>query len=88
MVCAVKMKSNNKILFLVHLNSAVFLLFIFYRKITNEKGLPEKKFVPCNSLLTDLLEVQHIRTIYHIFIVILFLLFLNTLVHDFVADGT
>lgn len=49
--------------------------------------LPEKEFVPCNSMLTDLFEVKHIRTIYHIFIVILIMLLLNTLVHDLVAYG-
>lgn len=49
--------------------------------------LPEKEFVPCNSMLTDLFEVKHIRTIYNIFIVILIMLLLNTLVHDLVAYG-
>lgn len=49
--------------------------------------LPEKEFVACNSMLTDLFEVKHIRTIYNIFIVILIMLLLNTLVHDLVAYG-
>lgn len=51
------------------------------------RQLPEKEFVPCNSMLTDLFEVKHIRTIYNIFIVILIMLLLNTLVHDLVAYG-
>lgn len=50
--------------------------------------MPEKEFIPCNSLLTDLFEVKHIRTIYNIFIVILLMLLLNTLVHDLVAYGS
>ncbi|KAJ6645615.1 Sterol O-acyltransferase 1 [Pseudolycoriella hygida] len=50
--------------------------------------LPEKEFAARNSLLNDLFEIKHIKTIYHIFIAILFILWLNTLVHDYVADGT
>uniref|UniRef100_A0A182JE51 O-acyltransferase n=1 Tax=Anopheles atroparvus TaxID=41427 RepID=A0A182JE51_ANOAO len=50
--------------------------------------LAEKEFVARNSLLTDLFEVKHIKTIYHIFIVILIILFLNTVVHDFVDTGS
>ncbi|XP_058461770.1 sterol O-acyltransferase 1 isoform X2 [Malaya genurostris] len=49
--------------------------------------LPEKEFLARNSLLTDLFEVKHIKTIYHIFIVILIIMFLNTAVHDFVDRG-
>ena len=50
--------------------------------------LPEKEFLARNSLLTDLLEVKHIKTIYNIFVVIMFLTFMNTVVHDLVVDGT
>ncbi|XP_058061643.1 sterol O-acyltransferase 1 [Anopheles bellator] len=50
--------------------------------------LPEKEFIARNSLLTDLFEVKHIKTIYHIFVVILIILFLNTVVHDFVDTGS
>uniref|UniRef100_A0A182Y201 O-acyltransferase n=1 Tax=Anopheles stephensi TaxID=30069 RepID=A0A182Y201_ANOST len=50
--------------------------------------LPDKTFCPRNSLLTDLLEAKHIKTIYHIFIVMLIILFLNTLIHDFVDTGS
>lgn len=39
-------------------------------------------------MLTDLLEVRHFRTIYNIFVVILLMLLVNTVVHDFVADGS
>ncbi|XP_050092331.1 sterol O-acyltransferase 1 [Anopheles aquasalis] len=59
------------------------------KKGTRTDGkLPEKEFVARNSLLTDLFEVKHIKTIYHIFIVILIILFLNTVVHDFVDTGS
>lgn len=58
------------------------------KKGTRTDGkLPEKEFMARNSLLTDLFEVKHIKTIYHIFIVILIILFLNTVVHDFVDTG-
>lgn len=39
-------------------------------------------------MLTDLLEVRHFRTIYNIFVVILLMLLLNTVVHDYVKDGS
>lgn len=57
------------------------------RKGFRNGKLPDKEFLPRNSLLTDLLEVKHIRTIYHIFLVIMFMTFLNTLTHDFVDQG-
>lgn len=50
-------------------------------------SLPEKEFLPRNSLLTDLFEINHIQTIYHIFIAILILLFFNTVVEDIVDRG-
>ena len=60
-----------------------------HRKSAKTDGkLPDKVFMPRNSLLTDLFEVKHIKTIYHIFIVILIILFLNTVVHDFVDTGS
>ncbi|XP_053680549.1 sterol O-acyltransferase 1 [Anopheles nili] len=60
-----------------------------HRKGSLKDGkLPEKQFIARNSLLTDLFEVKHIKTIYHIFIVILIILFLNTVVHDFVDTGS
>lgn len=45
--------------------------------------LPEKVFQPRNALLTDLFEIKHIKTIYHIFIVIFNLLLLNVFISDF-----
>ncbi len=49
--------------------------------------LPEKEFVARNSLLTDLFEINHIQTIYHIFIAILILLFMNTVIEDIIDKG-
>lgn len=54
----------------------------------NFEPLPDKQFTACNSMLTDLLEVRHFRTIYNIFVVILLMLLVNTVVHDYVADGS
>lgn len=58
------------------------------RKRRSDGKLPDKVFVARNSLLTDLFEVKHIKTIYHIFLVILIIMFLNTVVHDFVDRGS
>lgn len=52
------------------------------------KQLPDKEFVVRNSPLTDLFVVNHIRTIYHVAVVVLIILFLNTLVHDLVTHGS
>uniref|UniRef100_G3PA82 O-acyltransferase n=2 Tax=Gasterosteus aculeatus aculeatus TaxID=481459 RepID=G3PA82_GASAC len=46
-----------------------------------------KHFVSRRSLLDELLEVNHIRTIYHMFIALLILLILSTLVVDFIDEG-
>ncbi|KAF5291125.1 hypothetical protein FQA39_LY14367 [Lamprigera yunnana] len=52
-------------------------------KVVRKKGqLPDKQFMARNSLLTDLLEITHIQTIYHIFIAILFGLFVNSAVYN------
>nr|XP_056700587.1 sterol O-acyltransferase 1-like [Euleptes europaea] len=56
------------------------------------KGLrapPEhgKVFVVRKSLLDELFEVDHIRTIYHMFIAFLILFILSTLVIDFIDEG-
>lgn len=52
-------------------------------KLKPRMKLPEKVFQPRNSLLTDLFEIKHLKTIYHIFIVIFNLLLLNVFVSDF-----
>ncbi|XP_025271415.1 sterol O-acyltransferase 1-like [Camponotus floridanus] len=53
-----------------------------------EGVLPEKKCLERNSLLTDLYEITHIRTVYNIFIVTFILLLLDTAVHDIKESGT
>ncbi|XP_013392828.1 sterol O-acyltransferase 1-like [Lingula anatina] len=57
-------------------------------KPKKKKGEPrDKVFVPRNSVLTDLFEVSHIQTIYHIFIAILIVFSLNTIIHDVFEKG-
>ncbi|XP_072537383.1 sterol O-acyltransferase 1 isoform X2 [Salminus brasiliensis] len=46
-----------------------------------------KQFVIRRSLLDELFEVDHIRTIYHMFIALLILFILSTLVVDFIDEG-
>uniref|UniRef100_A0A3Q2XBU4 O-acyltransferase n=1 Tax=Hippocampus comes TaxID=109280 RepID=A0A3Q2XBU4_HIPCM len=46
-----------------------------------------KQFVSRRSLLDELFEVNHIRTIYHMFIALLVLFILSTLVVDFIDEG-
>uniref|UniRef100_A0A3P8QXP6 O-acyltransferase n=1 Tax=Astatotilapia calliptera TaxID=8154 RepID=A0A3P8QXP6_ASTCA len=46
-----------------------------------------KLFVSRRSLLDELFEVNHIRTIYHMFIALLILFILSTLVVDFIDEG-
>lgn len=57
------------------------------KKLPPRLKLPEKKFQPRNALLTDLFEIKHIKTIYHIFIVIFNLLLLNVCISDFADTG-
>lgn len=60
------------------------------KKVDSKKlplKLPEKHYQPRNSMLTDLFEIKHINTIYHIFIVIFNLLLLNVFVSDFADTG-
>ncbi|KAF7651274.1 hypothetical protein LDENG_00113220 [Lucifuga dentata] len=46
-----------------------------------------KQFVSRRSLLDELFEVNHIRTIYHMFIALLIIFILSTLVVDFIDEG-
>lgn len=46
-----------------------------------------KVFIPRQSLLTELLEVNHIKTIYNIFVALLILLIFNTVVYDYIDTG-
>ncbi|XP_026559095.1 sterol O-acyltransferase 1 isoform X2 [Pseudonaja textilis] len=58
-------------------------------KIKGTRAPPEhgKVFIPRKSLLDELFEVNHIRTIYHMFIAILVLFILSTLVVDYIDEG-
>ncbi|KAM9211838.1 sterol O-acyltransferase 1 [Dugong dugon] len=49
-----------------------------------EKG---KLFIVRRSLLDELFEVDHIRTIYHMFIALLIIFILSTLVVDYIDEG-
>ncbi|XP_064647331.1 sterol O-acyltransferase 1-like isoform X2 [Lineus longissimus] len=54
------------------------------KKKRDEGSLPDKEFVARRSILTELLEIDHIRTIYHIFVAILIVFSLQTLVYDWI----
>ncbi|XP_054835755.1 sterol O-acyltransferase 1 [Eublepharis macularius] len=58
-------------------------------KAKDSRAPPEhgKVFVVRKSLLDELFEVEHIRTIYHMFIAFLILFILSTLVIDFIDEG-
>ncbi|XP_053100181.1 sterol O-acyltransferase 1 isoform X2 [Hemicordylus capensis] len=58
-------------------------------KIKGSRAQPEhgKVFIARKSLLDELFEVEHIRTIYHMFIALLILFILSTLVVDFIDEG-
>ncbi|XP_061186108.1 sterol O-acyltransferase 1-like [Saccostrea echinata] len=49
--------------------------------------LPDKEFMPRNSVLTDLFRIKDVKTIYHIFVAILIVFSLNTLVYDLINEG-
>lgn len=76
------LKKNSKKSQLIDLNEAAQI-----RKKSEREKLPEKCFEARNSLLTDLFEINHIKTIYNIFIVMLILLFLTTIATDYMENG-
>lgn len=53
----------------------------------SKKKLPDKVFVPRESYLTCLLEVDHMKSIYHVFVAVLLLLLLNVSANDYFAEG-
>ncbi|XP_060561180.1 sterol O-acyltransferase 1-like [Ruditapes philippinarum] len=54
-----------------------------------ERGeLPDKEFVARRSVLTDLFEISHIRSIYHVFVAILIIFSINTILMDIVEKGS
>lgn len=53
------------------------------KKLDRKDGeLPDKQFIPRRSVLTELLDISHIRSIYHIFVAILIVFSLHTIVKD------
>ncbi|XP_070566713.1 sterol O-acyltransferase 1-like isoform X3 [Ptychodera flava] len=56
-----------------------------HRKKNREQQV--KTFVARRSVLTELLEVSHIKTIQHVFIAVLIIFSLNTIVYDIVDTG-
>ncbi|XP_017073532.1 sterol O-acyltransferase 1 [Drosophila eugracilis] len=52
-----------------------------------KRQLPEKVFVARESYLTALLQVEHMRTIYHIFYIILVMFLLNVICYDYFVEG-
>ncbi|XP_011185430.1 sterol O-acyltransferase 1 [Zeugodacus cucurbitae] len=51
------------------------------------RPLPDKVFIVRESYLTALLEVDHMRTIYHIFATILLMLLIQSISYDYLAEG-
>lgn len=51
------------------------------------RQLPDKVFLTRESYLTALLQVEHMRTIYHIFSIILVMFLLNAICYDYFVDG-
>jgi len=49
--------------------------------------LPEKVFTSRESYLTILLEISHMKSIYHIFCIITLVFFLNSVCYDFFVEG-
>ncbi|CAH1789986.1 unnamed protein product, partial [Owenia fusiformis] len=62
-----------------------------YRQPSHHRGpgneLEEKVFQIRRSVLTELLQINHIRTIYHIFIAIMIIFSLNTMLYDIIEKG-
>uniref|UniRef100_W8AZZ4 Sterol O-acyltransferase 1 n=2 Tax=Ceratitis capitata TaxID=7213 RepID=W8AZZ4_CERCA len=51
------------------------------------RPLPDKVFVIRESYLTALLEVDHMRTIYHIFACIFLILIIQSISYDYLTEG-
>lgn len=59
------------------------------KRQSSKKGiLPDKEFLPRNSLFTNLFKITHIRTVYNVFMVTFILLCLNTIWYDIMESGT
>ncbi|XP_043252424.1 sterol O-acyltransferase 1 [Colletes gigas] len=58
------------------------------RNTTRADSLPTKQFFQRNSLLTDLYEIKHIRTIYNVIISTLIILMMYTAIYDIRNTGS
>ncbi|XP_078713688.1 sterol O-acyltransferase 1 isoform X3 [Lampetra fluviatilis] len=58
-------------------------------KVRSLRPLPEKGklFLPRPSVLDELFEINHVRTIYHMFIAVLMLFVISTVAVDFIDQG-
>lgn len=57
-------------------------------KPSKEDVLPRKQFLPRNSMLTDLYEIQHIRTMYNVIVAVLIILLVHTAIYDIRTTGS
>ncbi|KAG5325705.1 SOAT1 acyltransferase, partial [Acromyrmex heyeri] len=58
------------------------------KKSSKKDALPDKEFLERNSLLTDLFEIPHIRSIYNMFLMIFIYLFVSIVASDIMKSGT
>jgi hypothetical protein len=65
-----------------------FLMKFYYLLKRSSSAFPKKIFRMRSSILTELLEVSHIRSIRQIFISILVLLVLQVAISDLFEKGT
>lgn len=54
---------------------------------TGKKRAAAREFIPRPSLLTELFEVKHIRSIYHMFIAVLIIAFLSNIANDVLSGA-
>lgn len=57
-------------------------------KPAKEDTLPRKQFLQRNSMLTDLYEIKHIRTMYNVIVTILIFLLIHTTIYDIRTTGS
>lgn len=58
------------------------------KKLTKiRQALPDKVFITRESFLTALLEVDHMKTIYHIFYIIFIVFLLNNISYEYLVKG-
>lgn len=67
--------------------SAVDMTTKMYKKSDNPDALPDRIYTRRNSLLTELFQITHIRTIRNIFISIMIMFALQVMVNDVIQHG-